>query len=330
MEGQRKINLTYTEPFEFDVASGAGILTYCVGLDGTMYFLLGKERSVAQWKGSLKWSAFEGGRKKNESPEETAAREFSEETLGIVPFGASGDAKLWSAAAVLSALEREEYHMKIVIKMKNKVDERFHVTFVKCIPWIPHIMEKFAMMRSLITRVNEVAERLRFMKNALPFCYPFLRENMVIEYKKKTLLITAILDVALRKGVLEVEFEYQEERTAVDRFRSKFKSAIADHQHVTTYCEWFKYRRAATKFLESIAEDSMDHPAITSVYNNYGLLMSLDVNHDYLEKQEIRMWSVEELYATLRSGGSYSSEHFRPYFMPLVQILLEANRKNLL
>lgn len=62
-----------------NIIYGAGILFYCKSIDNTPYFFLGKDRDQ-------KWSNF-GGRSElsdRSDPENTAARETWEETLGVV------------------------------------------------------------------------------------------------------------------------------------------------------------------------------------------------------------------------------------------------------
>ena len=62
-----------------NIIYGAGILFYCKSIDNTPYFFLGKDRDN-------KWSNF-GGRSElsdRSDPENTAARETWEETLGVV------------------------------------------------------------------------------------------------------------------------------------------------------------------------------------------------------------------------------------------------------
>ena len=63
---------------------GGGILPVCRNSEGKLMMLLGKERYISHWRGSLKWSGFEGGKKNDEEIEKIAAREFVEESLGVV------------------------------------------------------------------------------------------------------------------------------------------------------------------------------------------------------------------------------------------------------
>ena len=123
------------EPAHFDDVSadevtGAGIMPVVCDDDGT-FFLLGKERYIPHWRGSLKWSAFEGGRKAHETVERAAAREFVEESLATVPLQEGVEPTVDS---VERYLQSELYVSKITICITNDAlpqrSKTYHVTFV--------------------------------------------------------------------------------------------------------------------------------------------------------------------------------------------------------
>ena len=58
------IELTYFDQDDIAMnALGAGIIPVSVDANGDIFVMLGKERFIPHWKGSLKWSGFEGGRR---------------------------------------------------------------------------------------------------------------------------------------------------------------------------------------------------------------------------------------------------------------------------
>jgi len=78
--------------------------------------LLAREGKHHNYRGSLKWSGFEGGRRADETVRETALREWREESLGCVP-GVEGAVPL----------------CEIVINVKESLEsavEKYHVTQV--------------------------------------------------------------------------------------------------------------------------------------------------------------------------------------------------------
>ena len=63
----------------------AGVLPYSKDANGNVWFLLGREKPNAKWGiDSCSWSEFGGSILSTETPEQGAAREFYEETMGCV------------------------------------------------------------------------------------------------------------------------------------------------------------------------------------------------------------------------------------------------------
>ena len=93
---------------------GAGIVPVSQDENGEYRFLLGRERFLPQWKGSCRWSGFEGARKGDESMRVAAAREFAEESLGVL---GAAHAPHWVRIAVriLSERRAERYHATYVV-----------------------------------------------------------------------------------------------------------------------------------------------------------------------------------------------------------------------
>ena len=64
----------------------ASVVPYAVDNTwGNVYFLMGRESKLKRWRGCGQWADFGGGSKREDADvEHTAAREFFEETRGIV------------------------------------------------------------------------------------------------------------------------------------------------------------------------------------------------------------------------------------------------------
>lgn len=104
---------------------------------GTIYFLLAKERYHPSWlKGSNLWTDFGGGYQEEDAcPEDTAAREFLEETLGQVKFFESDELPRSTHQDIAVSLQEERFLLQ------------FHhgsrITFVVQIPWDPAAPKRF-------------------------------------------------------------------------------------------------------------------------------------------------------------------------------------------
>ena len=82
----------------------AGVLPFSFGpTSGQLYFLLGQEQFKTDWKGSMLWSDFGGGREGTETPKEGAAREFYQESMGF-----------WGSEAAI--LERLDDSKRVEVK----------------------------------------------------------------------------------------------------------------------------------------------------------------------------------------------------------------------
>jgi hypothetical protein len=127
---------------------GAGIvpLSICPST-GVPHLLLGKERFVHGWSCSNKVSGFEGGNKCSETPEQNAARECHEETLGLVY--ASKD-------RCVADLIEGHFIMCIVNESRTKS----HVTYITLVPWIRDEGFKFNEIRSFLMELDTEAKKL--------------------------------------------------------------------------------------------------------------------------------------------------------------------------
>ena len=147
---------------------GAGVLPFTVTPSGEIAFLLGKELKIPGWKGSSSWSAFEGGAKSNDkSITETAAREYIEESLGVLETECSGD----SINNINDSLMKKEYTLRTTLKIESRCrPARYHVTFVIPFVYDSNICEKFNHRRDVLLaykgRVLKKGENLpNYLKN---------------------------------------------------------------------------------------------------------------------------------------------------------------------
>lgn len=135
---------------------GACILPFCTEPQhGRIYFLLGKERQTSKWmRASELWSAF-GGRplSRAESAEETAAREFVEESSCMVKFFAHDTLPRTAHADIADALKRREYKFSIRFATTSAHGgTKVYVVFVCQIPWDPECLNRFAAHRRAVLK----------------------------------------------------------------------------------------------------------------------------------------------------------------------------------
>jgi|AACY02.1.fsa_nt_gi 8-oxo-dGTP pyrophosphatase MutT (NUDIX family) len=134
---------------------GASVLCFSVHPETAgVYFLLGKERFNPLWPvSSCKWSDF-GGRVGLEDTciEDTATREFEEETMGVVD--------------VYLGLQERQY----VCRLDLGVAPKKFVVFVKQIEWDPTISTRFTSLRrnAVVQGNSATLEKCRLWYWSLP------------------------------------------------------------------------------------------------------------------------------------------------------------------
>ena len=135
-----------------DRAIGAGIVPVAVRPDGSIVLLLAREQHIHNWKGSCKWSGFEGGRKQNESIEDTACREWREESLSTIP-------------GVEEALRNGSYVCRYTLNiLQNRPQlvratesDRYHVTYAVEVPYSDDYIDAFKMKRDQLMQLHDAA-----------------------------------------------------------------------------------------------------------------------------------------------------------------------------
>lgn len=132
---------------------GASLLCYCVDPTWSrIYFLLGKERKNLRWRaGSEKWCGF-GGRTSSKvlTAEDTAAKEFVEETLAMVKYFEHDTVPRTTSADIADSLRRHEYTFQLVFSLGEAENARNYVTFVRQIPWDPRALDRFTECRDML------------------------------------------------------------------------------------------------------------------------------------------------------------------------------------
>ena len=60
----------------------------------------------------------------------------------------------------------------------------------------------------------------------------------------------------------------------------------------------------------------------------WGQLQHASVSVDYMEKDQLRWWTVADLELVMKARGSIDYEQFRPYFLPVLQSILDHLRNH--
>ena len=302
------IPLKETE-FDFDAINdqivGAGVLPVSIDDAGQVRFLLGKERYINHWRGSLKWSGFEGGRKPGENVERTAAREFVEESIGIVSFNGVAS----TIDVVHERILNGEYFARIVLCILHgdNAERRYHVTYIVQVPYDKEYSGRFIRRRRSFVDLHNNSQQLSKLNEEL------LRMDVPIENQVyKDTMISAIIRIERdSKHGLRVECISDKGTTFT------YHLDWLNEEQCNIYLRWFHTRLAFTVDCDEFARTC--HSAISMERNTKNIVTGAKMNEDFIEKQTIQWWNIDELRHVLMNGGYLNTDFFRAYFLPVLQ-----------
>lgn len=269
---------------------GAGVVPFAVRpADRMPHLLLGRERFLPQWKGSCRWSGFEGTRKPHEAVATTAVREFREESLGVL-------SDMESAVAHMTA---RTFAMRVVIHITTapRRATRLHCTYVTPVAWDPGIVERFAALRADVEYVERLLQEWLHLRG----------------------LVSSSCAVLAPPDTVWGPVARVDGAGVTCQTSSNATVTLDDGPTATFLVEWAALRDKLARALPRV----QGHPSVVAhVDDTWGLLQRVEVNVDYLEKDHLRWWSVEELREVFAQQGKHGTHRFRPFFLPVLQTIL--------
>lgn len=284
---------------------GAGVLPVFVTPSGQVSFLLGQEAHVPNWSGSLQWSAFSGASKAGESERCCAAREFAEETMGI----------LGTREAVKQALAH--FDVRVVIVRELRPMPVMRVIFVKRFPLeaAADLEMRFAAGRAHLLAVESIGAQVRLARARFPAAYPFLIEGDRLQRPGVRDSVLHVLEADARGPVLRAAVQLASGLV----LRLAFTGGAA--AAASAYSEWFAKRRQLEEVLRDQLSRDFAH-AISVQRDTRGALLGARIQRDWLEKCRIRLVSLEEVEHIMHTGILDGSE-MRPSFTPVLHAVCE-------
>lgn len=273
---------------------GAGIIPFSTNPSGDVHLLLGRERYMHRFRGSCRWSGFEGSRKHEETLMDTAVREFAEESMCTV----------MSREAMHELLMRRQHHMRVVLKVNHHKDsaERYHATYLVRVPWDDSVSHRFQALRLSVENIDRALREWRL-------CRPRLFENAVVG---------PIIEGD--DGSVEVDAVF-----ATTPANTKWR-LVAGTRHfrlLTTGHD--AHRMSQWRVLRERVERSLVvHPCVHPERDTlWSILQDVRIETDHMEKDQVRWWSLADLQRVMKNHGHLHFERFRPYFLPVLQTLIE-------
>jgi hypothetical protein len=282
--------------FDNDVVSsrvvGGGVVPMSCDAEGVTRVLLGRERFINAWKGSCRWSGFEGTRKEDEDAVAVVVREFTEESMGVV----------CGRDAARERIESGAYVLRIVLRvMAMYRPERYHITYVLDVPYDDELPARFQRVRAQLEKISRAVQEMHYMQAAV------LRDFDVVGDVVDDGECVRVSRPALLSGMVYPPWRYDGD-ALVAHFTGDDAEAVR---------AWAKQR----DYVEALVA-TCDHGALVCERHE-GHIQDAKVDQDVLEKDQVRWWSLDELRAVLANRGVYECERFRPFFMPVVQVLVE-------
>lgn len=279
---------------------GAGVLPYAVDDDGKVRFLLGRERFCMSWKGSCRWSGFEGSRHEEETLLQTAVREFDEESMGVV----------MSPAELTERIRKGDYHSRIVLRILSDKDvQRYHATYLVRVAWRPDLPRDFQRLRASLEHIDRLAQE---------WCHA--REGSLIDDGLFVgpvdtcvdQVTTVARDVSSTPCIVHPPW-------SVDHETLRVSARVTDATEAERLQHWEHLRRR----IERSTALANHHPSVQVTRDaQFNEIQAVNVQKDFLEKDQIRWWGIDEVTSVIYNKGTQGSERFRPYFLPVLQIAL--------
>lgn len=311
---------------------GAAVLPFCIDpVCGRLYFWLGKERYNAKWaQGSEQWSCF-GGKSKcmDEPAERIAAREFVEETAGMLAYFPTDTFPRANISDIEASLRASDYLFRLVFYSKK--EKMGTAASPLTLDPASTAAEDEASVPDTFSLQPGGASAADDAPASLP---PF----------KTSASVASTAPVKISAYVLYVK-QLEWEPCAARRFRACFKlmHSLPCTVRDPVRLEWLLQhpaihlvknaavqpsalseldsaaRHELTPLAEHISIDKFpcnppcrdmcsasvaEHPALAAADTRHaGVYPKLVVNKDYFEKQDIALWSVPQLQRACRSNG---------------------------
>lgn len=277
-----------------DKIVGVGILPIYIDANDHISVLLGKERFVSNWRSSLKWSGFEGGRISSESVETGAAREFFEESLGVIRIDPNEDPTIES---ITNFLCQGRYFARILLCMapnENSQEYRYHVTYIIQIPKQPHVVQAFLQKRA-------DAVNLQKQINAMNVMQTQLEKTAILPFVNNVYDGHSVVDIhGVKHETTMTHIEYSD---SSHMYTASVNNAT---QYISQYQKWFEQRQRIL--------DICPH-----VFVQHSTDDNIQFRDEYIEKSTIKYWTFNELEHVIQNHGNSNSEFFRAFFLPTLQ-----------
>jgi hypothetical protein len=271
--------------------------------------LLGREREIAGWReGSNRWSTFSGKAEAGEEASCTAAREFLEESLGLValaaPWGRAASVQQMQAVIAQEALGTVEHFVQ------GRRTPCRNILYVIRVPFDHGLPRRFRTLRSELEALDACLARYRCLRkealHAPGICFPGATPSPRL-IVSRSCLQGCVCEVSL----WDVETQ---EVTSV----ALVLSAEQAEEVRRLLAAWERTLQQVSRTPDEV----LRHPAVR-VYYAERHIVGARVNQAYLEKSDVAWWRVRDLADICAHRSCPRADRFRSYFLDLLPHVLE-------
>lgn len=288
--------------------TSAGVLPV-FAWEGEVVFLLGQEGYVHNWSGSMQWSAFSGGSKAGETERGAAAREFIEESMGLL-------------GSDQAAVERmlATYEMRVVVVARDVVVPVSRTLFVKRFwagPGGPaRLADRFDASRAQLLELEAAAARVRALGARFPAGYPYLVEGHRLRGPgRPDEVVLRVLEARAAGGAV-----WLHAHTRCGRTRTVLCLGC-DPAEARAFAEWLRQREELDEALRQPLARELAC-ALDVRRGEGGVLLGVRVRRDFLEKRRVLPVTLSDLQKVVQSGILEGSA-VRPSFLPVLGLVCE-------
>ena len=296
---------------DMEVCTGAGIVAFSFDDSGEPVVLMGREKVTPGWKqGSNKWGAFSGRSDQDEIIEETAAREFIEESIAVVPIDETSPVPV-SRVQVEQCLRDGDYVRKIEhISQTKDGTLRKHVLYLKWIPYGDHALT-FNHFRNSLGRLDDILRRYNRLRNNVT-CPKICQVGYFMS------ATVVVVDVVHRDDSFEIHVD--------DNGISHFVhiSGLTSQEDMDTKKLIRCWRDIKNVIERGLSDDILEHPAL-SLKLSGGKLVGAKVHKPFLEKNQIGWWSMKSLQNAMATNDEAIRRPFHDVVPAIVDGILASS-----
>lgn len=289
--------------------NGAGVLPFMVSPTNELLFLLGKECHQPNYRGSNRWSAFEGGASQNESIVDTAVREYVEESMGCV--------RQTKPLELGTQLDNKDYSLSVCIRTPMHGGS-VYVTFVKQFEYDDTVEHRFQEIRALLTHLHAKSVEVDALSIDVANIMPLVLPGDAIVKNGDTWCVDDLIDMRVDGGAIHLKYAISIGGVS-DSWKATFDGVECDV--LQKFHRLFTLRKEISQLLDE-CQWNLPKKACRVERSACGIVKTVKVNTDFLEKSCVRLWSASELKRILNERPT-GCEVFRPYFLIVLERVLQ-------